>query len=104
MACKQTVQPPMGVQPEEPEPKVWKVSGPGYEFSAEGCVANIMPCTDGHWHMVVHVGAKHYYGNRPTLEEAAKATNKLMHDKANEAWSGSHWGVVLAPWQGDLNV
>jgi hypothetical protein len=54
--------------------------------------------------MILSVGRKRYVGLRPTLEEAAKATNKLMHDKANEAWSGSRWGVVLAPWEGDLNV
>ena len=98
--------PLVGVQPEEPEPKAWKEVGPGYAFSTDGCDASITPFADGHWQMILSIsaGRKRYVGLRPTLEEAVKATNKLMHDKANDAWSGSRWGVVLAPWEGDLNV
>lgn len=104
MARKQSDQPVLGVQPEEPEPKAWKAVGAGYEFSTDGCAASITPFADGHWQMTLNMGRKRYVGLRSTLEEAVKATNKLMHDKANEAWSGSRWGVVLAPWEGDLNV
>lgn len=40
----------------------------------------------GKWTMRAFIHGKHYSGERPTLELAFKATDRLLYEKAKEYW------------------
>ncbi len=52
--------------------------------------------------MVLQVNGKRYVGSRPTLEEAFKATDRLIYKEAKEYWLKSDASVVLEQWKGTL--
>ena len=57
---------------------------------------------DGKWSMAVRIGKQNYSGERPTLEEAFRATADLLYKHAKEFWLCMDSQAVTAPWAGEL--
>jgi hypothetical protein len=57
---------------------------------------------EGKWTMVVDIEGNHYVGNRPTLEEAFKATDQLIFKHARTYWLRSICRAVVSPWCSEL--
>ena len=73
-----------------------------YTFEpSDTCKATIMPLGEG-WTMAVVIDGKRYLGNRPSLEEAFKATDQLIYQHARKYWLRMDASVVLESWKGDL--
>ena len=73
-----------------------------YTFKpSETCSATIAPLGEG-WTMAVVIDGKRYLGNRPTLEEAFKATDRLIYQHARKYWLRMDSRVIMEPWKGDL--
>ena len=57
---------------------------------------------DGRWSMTANISGKHYSGERPTLEEAAKACFGLLFKNAKDYWLRMDTSAVTAPWKEKL--
>ncbi len=68
---------------------------------SETCSATLTE-RDGKWEMLLQVNGKRYVGSRPTLEEAFKATDRLIYKEAKEYWLRSDARAVLEQWKGTL--
>jgi hypothetical protein len=53
--------------------------------------------------MAVKINGKNYVGNRPTLEDAFKATDRLIFLHTKDIWAKSDASAVLESWKGVLN-
>jgi hypothetical protein len=88
---------------EEVERVVWKKVGNSYVFKGPDVFASLKP-ENNVWKMLIVIDKQRYTGERPTLEEAFKVTDKLIFQKAKQAWLNSDCKAVIAPWQGDLDI
>lgn len=70
----------------------------GYAFNPVDSVSAVLTPADGEWHMLVEVDGKRYAGARPTLEDAFKATDRLLYKQARDYWVKSICRAVLEPW------
>jgi uncharacterized metal-binding protein len=55
------------------------------------------------WKMSASIGGKKYRGERPTLEEAAKASDRLLYKNLPHVWTVTDARAIIDPWRGDLN-
>lgn len=56
------------------------------------------------WRMAVRVNGKTYRGERPTLEDAAKAVDRLLYKNLPKEWTVTDARCIIGPWRGDLNL
>lgn len=76
----------------------WQELLDSYVFAPDETVNATLVERDGKWTMVLVVNGKRYVGERPTLEEAYKATSDLLYLKAKKYWLRQDAHVVIAPW------
>ena len=76
----------------------WQELLDSYVFAPDDTVNATLVERDGKWTMVLVVDGKRYVGERPTLEEAFKATSDLLYIKAKKYWLRQDAHVVIAPW------
>ena len=81
----------------------WEMLLDSYIFRPSETCRAMLTERDGKWDMVLEVNGKRFVGNRPTLEEAFKATDHLIYKQAKDYWLRSDASVVLEPWKGVLN-
>lgn len=58
----------------------------------------------GTWIMTAKIGDKHFRGERRTLEDAAKASDRLLYKNLPKVWTVTDARVIINPWRGDLNA
>jgi hypothetical protein len=58
----------------------------------------------GYWYATAHIDGQSYHAERPTLEEAAKAADRLLYKKLPKAWTVTDARGIISPWKGDLNL
>jgi hypothetical protein len=56
------------------------------------------------WQMKVRIGTQWYKGTRPTLEEAFKAADRLIYEKAKDVWLKSKATAVTSNFAGILEA
>lgn len=89
---------------EKPNPYAWRQEGAAYIFRpSPGLLATLTP-QFGKWAMLVDVGGTTYRGVRDTLEEAFKATDRLLYEKDKDSWLKSLCALPIAPWAGKLEA
>lgn len=87
---------------EKANPNAWRQVGDAYIFTPQPEVSATLAPEAGRWLMLVTLGKQTYRGVRDTLEEAFKATDSLLYEKAKDAWLKSLCAAVIAPWAGKL--
>lgn len=96
-------------QPEKKKPTPWalytwtKKDENDFELRVEGSITmRVYKHADG-WEMVACTAEqKTYRGTRPTLEDAAKAVDRLLYKTNPRAWTVTDARAIM-PWKGDLN-
>lgn len=58
----------------------------------------------GKWIMTATLGKEKFRGERKTLEDAAKAADRLLYKKFTHVWTVTDPRVIIDPWKGDLNL
>jgi hypothetical protein len=76
----------------------WQELLDSYVFAPDDKVNATLVERDGKWTMLLVVDGKRYVGERPTLEEAYKATSDLLYTKAKKYWLRQDAHLVIAPW------
>lgn len=56
------------------------------------------------WHMRLKINGKTFVGERETLEDAFKATDRLIYKNASHVWTQSDAHAVLVFFEGDLSL
>ena len=80
----------------------WAQMLDSYTFEAPNVDARLTHQGDV-WFMAVKINGKNYVGNRPTLEDAFKATDRLIFLHTKDIWAKSDSSALLEPWKGVLN-
>lgn len=95
----------------EHDPLSWYPSDGGFALDLEPVHASLQPTVAEFalsapvlWQMEVRINGHKYKGTRPTLEEAFKAADRLIYEKAKDVWLQSRCGAVIAPWVGNLEA
>ena len=75
-----------------------------FELHVEGTIMlRIWRTSAETWSMLGRIGEKTYKGTRPSLEEAAKAADRLLYKKFPHVWTTTDARAIIAPWRGDLH-
>lgn len=56
----------------------------------------------GKWHMTATLSGKKFRGERKTLEDAAKAADRLLYEKFPNVWTQTDASVTIRPWADDI--
>ena len=56
----------------------------------------------GFWHATAHIAGQSYHSERPTLEEAAKAVDRLLYKKFPRVWTQTDARAIIRPWAGNI--
>ena len=57
----------------------------------------------GQWHMRAALKGQTYTGARDTLEDAFKATDRLVYKNFPHVWTSTNCRVILEKWEGVLS-
>jgi hypothetical protein len=72
-----------------------------YFLVIDGLFAATIQSGGSGWLMTVTVDGVHYSGQRATLEEAAKAVDRLLYKNLPHEWTLTNANAIM-PWKGDL--
>jgi hypothetical protein len=89
----------------EPAPLMkwaWVLADAGYRLKSPEVLATLKPVNDKEWSMSAKIVGKWYTGTRPSLEEAFKVLDQVIHREAIETWLNTNVHAVVEPWMGDL--
>lgn len=84
-----------------PDPLSWYPLESGFALECFNVSARLQP-RGAVWEMLVVVSGQRYTGQRPTLEDAFKAADRLIYEKAKDVWLQSKCTAAIAPWVGTL--
>ena len=56
----------------------------------------------GKWIMTATLGGKKFRGERGSLEDAAKAAERLLYKNFSNVWTQTDASAIINPWKGDL--
>jgi hypothetical protein len=76
----------------------WQEVLDSFVFNPDEKVNVILAEDAGKWTMTAELMGKRYVGDRPTLEEAFKATANLIYKHTKEYWLRMDARPVTAPW------
>jgi hypothetical protein len=57
----------------------------------------------GLWIATATIDGKRYRAARQSLEDAAKAADRLLYKKFPHVWTQTDARAIISPWKGDLN-
>jgi hypothetical protein len=107
MSCKLT-SPPKVSKKVSPYKHAWVADGNfAYVLNIDGLVtARIWQWDDGTWQMRIKFAKNPVArsGERPTLEEAFKASDRLLHKHLPHVWTVTDARAIISSWKGDLNL
>ena len=83
-------------KPVESDHTHWIATTHGYFLTFEPVEARVTPVAKG-WQARVRIGVQWHVGTRPTLEEAFKAADRLIYEKAKVVWLKSKCTAAIAP-------
>jgi len=75
-----------------------------YNLTIPGLITQNICEFENEWHMNTHLGNKHFVGVRPTLEEAFKASDRLLYQHFPKEWTVTDARAIMASWREDLNL
>ena len=76
-----------------------------YSLHIAGVITQRIWVQDGVWCMrttVYNNGKSGFAGHRPTLEEAAKASERLLYKNFPHVWTVTDARAIMKSWKGDL--
>jgi len=79
-------------------PHSWQALLDSYVFAPTPDVTATLIERDGIWVMTVSANGRRYVGERPTLEDAFKATASLLYKQAKDVWLRMESGAVTESW------
>lgn len=95
------------VKPPKPSPykHAWvKVAENDFHFVVEGCITQRIwyDAAEDLWFMSCSAKGKTYKGTRATLEEAAKASDRLTYKNFPHIWTVTDARAIIDSWKGVL--
>lgn len=56
----------------------------------------------GKWTATARINGKNYHAERDTLEDAAKAADRLLYKTMPKVWTVTDVRAIITPWKEDL--
>lgn len=99
------VKAPAKKEKQSPYSYTWKTIGENcFELDIEGKIKLRIWQMRGKtvWYIRARIGAQNFYGERYTLESAAKACDQMLYKKFPHVWTVTDARVIISPWKGEL--